>query len=303
MTNFKKLLVLHRFNRLPCRQAQLEAVMFNMDLTVVKTVSDNIRRWLGGDSAEVAVTLGSGLGGFGVDFSSAREIGYAELGLPACTVTGHAGVLRFVKLDNGVGVLILDGRVHLYEGHTVQTVVLAVRALVLTGVKTHVLTCASGGVNTENKPGQLVLISDHVNLTGVSPLIGANHDQLGPRFPDMTEVYERDLRKKAEAAATDLKMVLKHGIYAAVMGPSYETPAEVRMLRHLGVDLVGMSTVPEVLAIRHLGGRVLGISCVANHAAGVGLKPLSHSEVVANCAATAPQFRALLSRILYNLTS
>lgn len=281
----------------------MEAVMFNLDLKEVETVSGNIQRWLGGDTALVAVTLGSGLGGFGADFPAVREVSNAELGLPACTVKGHAGVLRFVKLDNGVGVLILDGRVHLYEGHSVQTVVLAVRALTMAGVKTHVLTCASGGVNTENKPGQLVLIGDHVNLTGVSPLIGTNHDQLGPRFPDMTEAYDRDLRQVAVKAADELKMELRPGIYAGVMGPSYETPAEVRMLRHLGVDLVGMSTVCEVLAIRHLGGRVLGISCVANHAAGVGLKPLSHSEVVANCAATAPQFRALLSRILYNLTS
>lgn len=274
---------------------------YNLNLRLVRLIASKIKQWLGADKADLAITLGSGLGGYGADLPGAREIGYAELGLPSCGLLGHAGKLRYVKIG-GHGVLILDGRVHCYEGHSFQTVVLAVRALVLAGVKTHIITCASGGVNSEYKPGELVVISDHLNLMGASPLLGRNHKKAtGRRFPDMTEAYDRDLRKLAVASGEALDMKLKWGVYAAMLGPCYETPAEVRMLHALGADMVGMSTVPEVIAIRHLGGRVLGISCVANHAAGVVDKQLSHDEVVAACSAAAPRFRALLSHIIHNI--
>ncbi len=277
--------------------------MYNMNLPLVKLVAAKILAWLGGDTADLGTVLGSGLGGYGADVPGAREISYAELGLPACAAFGHAGQLRYFK-TNGHGILVLDGRVHCYEGHSFQTVVLAVRALVLAGVKNFIVTCASGGVNREYKPGDLVLISDHLNLMGGSPLVGHNHKTgSGPRFPDMTDAYDRQLRQVAMASAKSLGMNLQWGVYAAMLGPCYETPAEVNMQRVLGADMCGMSTVPEVIAIRHLGGKVLGISCVANHAAGVADTPLSHHEVVAACTAAAPRLRALLSKIIYNLPS
>jgi purine-nucleoside phosphorylase len=277
--------------------------MYNMNLRQVLAVAKNVLTWLNGDVANLVVTLGSGLGGYGADLPGAREISYAKLGLPKCGAAGHAGVLRYVKIG-GLGVLILDGRVHRYEGHSYQTVVLAVRALVFAGVKDHIITCASGGVDPQIKPGELVIIRDHINFMDGNPLIGKNHKrESGPRFPDMTEAYDCALRQVALAAGHSLDMDLREGVYIAMTGPAYETPAEVRMQRALGADMCGMSTVPEVIAIRHLGGRVLGISCVANHAAGVAKEPLSHAEVVAACSAAAPRFRALLTAIIHNLQS
>lgn len=273
----------------------------NIDLNELKPVAKKITRWLGGLKADVGITLGSGLGGFGADLKDAEEITYEELGLPVCAAKGHAGVLRFVKID-GRGVLILDGRVHHYEGHSFQKVVKAVRALTMAGVKIHIVTCASGGVNLDFKPGQLVLIRDHINLMGGSPLIGVNDEKIGPRFPDMTDLYDPDLRRIAVESGEALNMKLESGVYCAVTGPAYETPAEVRMQHVLGADMNGMSTVPEVTAIRHLGtAKVLGISCVANHAAGVAKEPLSHADVVAACSAAAPRFRSLLMHIIPKL--
>jgi purine-nucleoside phosphorylase len=275
--------------------------MYNVNLPQVRFVASKIQTWLGTNQVDGAVTLGSGLGGFGADLPGAREISYAELGLPSCGALGHAGKLRYVKFGDR-GILILDGRVHRYEGYSFQTIVLAVRALVLVGVKTHIITCASGGVNPEYKPGELVLIADHINLMGGSPLLGRNHQNgSGPRFPDMTEAYDRELIQLAVTEGSFLGMTLNRGVYIAMEGPCYETPAEVRMQRALGADMCGMSTVPEVIAIRHLGGRVLGISCVANHAAGVAKEPLSHADVVAACSAAAPRFRALLTNIIQNI--
>ena len=275
--------------------------MKNFNRSKVSAVAKKIAQWLGEDKATVGLTLGSGLGGFGADLPGAREISYEALGLPVCKAKGHAGVLRYVQID-GRGVLVLDGRVHCYEGHSFATVVMAVRAFALVGVKTHILTCACGGVNTDLMPGELVLISDHINLMGGNPLVGTNSEKNGPRFPDMTDLYDAKLRQLAVTVSEEvLDQPLKSGVYAAVLGPCYETPAEVRMQRAVGADMNGMSTIPEAVALRHLGVKVLGIACVANHAAGVASEPLSHADVVAACSATAPSFRNLISRIIPKL--
>lgn len=274
--------------------------MENFDFDQVMAVAGKITRWLFGVDVGIGVTLGSGLGGFGADMDGSKEISFEELGLPLCAAKGHAGMLRLVKIGHR-NVLILDGRVHCYEGHSFQTVVLAVRALTAMGIRTHIITCASGGVNLDYKPGQLVLIRDHLNLMGGNPLVGSNNERIGPRFPDLTDLYNSDLRKIAISSGKSLGMDLKQGVYAAMLGPCYETPAEVRMQRVLGADMCGMSTVPEVIAIRHLRGKVLGISCVANHAADVANTPLSHADVVAACSAAAPRFRELLIDIICNM--
>lgn len=270
----------------------------NFDLQRINGVAEAIRKHLNGKQVHVAITLGSGLGGFGADLPDAIEMPYKDLGLPRCGAQGHAGIARFVTIGQ-VGTLVFDGRAHRYEGHDFETIVTAVRAAALVGAMTQIITCASGGVNAMIHPGSLALISDHLNLMGGSPLVGSNLDEIGTRFPDMTEAYSEELRIIADRIGRKLGINLLEGVYAALLGPSYETPAEVRMLRTLGVDMVGMSTVPEVIALRHMGVSVLGISCVANPAAGVVVdRPLSHKEVQAECARTAPLFRQLLTGII-----
>ena len=269
----------------------------NFDLQRVNGVAEAIRTRLGTREVQVAITLGSGLGGFGGDLPGAIEMPYEELGLPRCGAQGHAGIARFVTIGR-IGVLIYDGRAHRYEGHDFETVVMAVRAAMQVGADTQIITCASGGVNAMIPPGSLALISDHLNLMGGSPLVGGNVDKMGTRFPDMTEAYSEQLRFMADKVARRIGIELLEGVYAALLGPSYETPAEVRMLRVLDADMVGMSTVPEVIALRHMGASVLGISCVANPAAGVTGRPLSHKEVQQECAKTAPIFRQLLTGII-----
>ena len=197
----------------------------------------------------------------------------------------------------------MQGRVHYYEGHDLPTVVLPVRALIAAGCATLVITNASGGINTSLRPGELVILSDHLNLVGDSPLRGANDERVGPRFPDMTDAYDADLRSLAAAAGADLDLRLRECVYAGSPGPAYETPAEVRMLRALGADLAGMSTVPEVIAARHMGARVLGLSCVTNLAAGVTGEKLSHAEVTETAARVRDTFIALLDRILTRLAA
>ena len=228
----------------------------------------------------VAVVLGSGLGAFADSIESPGVIPYSEIpGWPQSTAVGHAGKL-VVGLVDGVPVAALAGRVHLYEGYTAKEVVYGIRALGLLGVRALVLTNAAGGINREYKPGQLVAISDHINLLGQNPLTGPNDESMGPRFPDMSEAYSKKFRDVAKAAAHAIGMDLPEGVYAAVPGPSYETPAEIRYLRTIGADLVGMSTVPETIAANHMKIGVLGISCVTNHAAGVIDQKLDHKEVL-----------------------
>jgi len=218
---------------------------------------------------KAAVILGSGLGAFAGELSDSISIPYSEIpDWPRSTAIGHAGRMVAGKID-GVDVLALAGRVHLYEGYSTHQVTFGVRVLGLLGVRTLVATNAAGGIGSHLGRGGLVLISDHINLQGVNPLMGANDDKLGPRFPDMTEAYSARYREVAHAAAKEIGVTLQEGVYAALTGPSYETPAEIRYLRTIGADLVGMSTAPEVIVANHMGMKVLGISVVTNLAAGI----------------------------------
>jgi purine-nucleoside phosphorylase len=228
----------------------------------------------------IAVVLGSGLGGFTDAINNRTEIPYREIpGWPQSTAIGHAGKL-VVGTVEGVPVAALSGRAHLYEGYTAEQAVYGLRALWNLGMQSVVLTNAAGGVKASYNPGQLVLISDHINLLGQNPLTGPNDESLGPRFPDMSEAYSKRYREIAREAGKAMGLELAEGVYAALPGPSYETPAEIRYLRTIGADLVGMSTVPEAIAANHMGMKVLGISCVTNHAAGVTEQKLDHKEVL-----------------------
>lgn len=267
----------------------------------LRETSGAIRRWLDGRKPIVALTLGSGLGGFGKDLPEMIEAPYSKFELPSCQAKGHAGLLRYAEVTPHQGALIFDGRAHVYEGHSFHDVVLGVRAACQVGVKTHIITCASGGLRDEYVPGELVLIDDHLNQMGGTPLEGYNSDEFGPRFPDMTYAYDRDLLQIATTIGQELEIGLKRGVYAAMRGPNYETPAEVRALKVIGADMVGMSTVPEVLALNHMGASVLGISCVANYAAGLTKHPLSHDDVVAAISAEVPRFKRLLTGIIQQL--
>jgi len=228
----------------------------------------------------IGLVLGSGLGAFARSLEKATAIPYGEIKhFPASTAVGHGGEL-VVGHCQGVPVAVLSGRAHYYEGYTLQQVVFPVRVLGRMGVKTLILTNAAGSVNVNYKPGELMVISDHINLMGGNPMIGPNEDELGQRFFDMSEPYDPHLREIAEKACWKAGVTVRKGVYIAVSGPSYETPAEIRMARALGADAVGMSTVPEAIAARHMGLRVLGISCITNMAAGVTRKPLDHREVL-----------------------
>lgn len=229
---------------------------------------------------KIGIVLGSGLGDFAEELSEAVEIPYSRIpGWPPSTAAGHAGKLIFGKVA-GVEVAVMAGRAHLYEGYTPQQVVFGVRTLGRIGVETMVFTNAAGGINLAYGQGALVLISDHINLQGSNPLVGPNDDELGTRFPDMSDAYTASCRGIAKQVAAALNIPLFEGVYAAVLGPSYETPAEIRYLRTIGADLVGMSTVPEVIAANHMGMRVLAVSCVTNMAAGILPKKIDHEEVL-----------------------
>ncbi len=228
----------------------------------------------------VAVVLGSGLGGFADTLADRTEIPYGEIpGWPCSTAIGHAGKLVFGKVG-GVDVAAMAGRVHLYEGYSPAQVTFGVRVLGAIGVRSIIFTNAAGGINLDLERGGLVMISDHINLQGSNPLVGPNDAAVGPRFPDMTEAYSRDLRTLGHEVGSEIGVRLAEGVYAAVLGPSYETPAEIRYLRAIGADLVGMSTVPEVIVANHMGLRVLGISCVTNMAAGILPQKIDHAEVL-----------------------
>jgi purine-nucleoside phosphorylase len=254
----------------------------------------------------LGIVLGSGLGAFADSLVRAVRIPYTEIpGLPASTAQGHAGELVIGTLGaNGKGtadVAVMSGRFHLYEGYTAQEVTCGIRLFRELGVETVILTNAAGGINPAFAKGALVLISDHINLQGVNPLVGPNDARLGPRFPDMTEVYAADLRARAHEAADQAAVPLHEGVYGALLGPSYETPAEIRYLRTIGADLVGMSTVLEAIAARHMGMKVLGISCVTNAAAGLGAGNLDHNEVLEIGRRVAGTFLKLLNHLLPQL--
>jgi purine-nucleoside phosphorylase len=259
-------------------------------LTVIRERSPLVPR--------AAVVLGSGLGGFADRVEGAVEIPYGEIpGWPVSTALGHAGTL-VLGMFAGVPIAVMKGRAHLYEGHPADRVVFGVRVLGRLGAGVLVVTNACGGVRVDLTPGDLVLVSDHLNLQGTSPLVGGNDDTLGPRFPDMSSAYDPALRELVHAAAGRLGQSLTEGVYAAWLGPAFETPAEIRMIRALGGDLVGMSTVPEVLAARHMGIRCLAISCVTNMAAGILPEPIDADHVLAVGAQAQDRLTALLAEML-----
>ena len=266
----------------------------------VEEAASHLRRQLG-TVPDVAVVLGSGLGAFADGLADPVRLPYDGIPhWPASTVIGHAGVLVAGRSGDRA-VLTLAGRAHYYEGHPMSTVTFATRVLGRLGVKTLVLTNAAGGINTAFVPGTLMAIDDHINLMGSNPLIGLNEDRWGVRFPDMTHVYSPRLRLVADKAAQAVGVELRHGVYAGLHGPSYETPAEIRYLRAIGADAVGMSTVPEAIVARHMGIEVLGISCITNPAAGVLPEPLDHDEVMEVARRVSRQFITLLEAIVGRL--
>ena len=250
----------------------------------------------------VAVVLGSGLGAFAGDLTEATQIPYDEIpGFARSTVEGHAGRLVIGK-SGAVTVAAMQGRFHFYEGYSLQEVTFPLRVLKLLGVRTVVLTNAAGALNVEFTPGSLMVISDHLNLFGDNPLRGPNDERFGPRFPDLTSVYARRLQDVVIEEARTLGLKLPRGIYGALTGPSYETPAEIRMLRTLGADVVGMSTVPEAIVARHMAMEVVGISCITNLAAGVSDEPIDHSQVMAIGERVRGDFTKLLGRVVGRLS-
>jgi purine-nucleoside phosphorylase len=247
---------------------------------------------------KIALVLGSGLGAFADSLTDAARIPFHEIpAFPRSTAIGHAGQLVIGK-SAAVPVAAMQGRVHLYEGYSPQQVTFPMRVFGRMGIRSVILTNAAGGINLRYQQGALVLISDHINLQGTNPLAGPNDDRFGVRFPDMTHAYERSYREMAKEEAAKLGMTLHEGAYAALLGPSYETPAEIRYLRTIGADLVGMSTAFEVIAARHMGIKVLAISCVTNMAAGILDQPLSHQEVMETGERVRSSFEALLRAIL-----
>jgi purine-nucleoside phosphorylase len=260
--------------------------------------------WIRGRTAgvpDVAIVLGSGLGDFAASIADATALDYTDIPhWPASTVVGHAGRLVIGTLG-GKRVAALAGRAHFYEGHPLRTVTFATRVIATLGVRTLILTNAAGGINLTFTPGTLMAIDDHINLMGSNPLVGANDERFGPRFPDMSEVYSTRLRALAADVARAQGLALAHGIYAALHGPSYETPAEIRFLRTIGADAVGMSTAPEAIVARHMGVDVLGISCITNMAAGVLPQPLVHDEVMEVARRVRAEFCRLLEGIVERL--
>jgi purine-nucleoside phosphorylase len=266
----------------------------------VKEAADAVRGRVA-EIPQIAIVLGSGLGDFAKSLADAVTMPYGTLPhWPAARVIGHEGTLVVGKAA-GRTIAALAGRSHAYEGYDLPTVTFAIRVLGVLGVKTVILTNAAGGVNTGFSQGALMVIDDHINLMAVNPLVGANDERFGPRFPDMTDIYSARLRAVADRAGKAINLLLPHGIYVAVLGPSYETPAEIRYLRTIGADAVGMSTVPEAIVARHMKMEVLGISCITNMAAGVLPQPLDHDEVMATARRIRGQFIALLEGIIGQL--
>jgi len=254
-----------------------------------------------GATPDVAIVLGSGLGGYASRPAGAVSLDYEAIpDWPPASILGHEGRIVVGEVA-GRRAAVLSGRSHLYEGLPIEAVVFGVRVLVRCGVRIIILTNAAGGINTTFAPGTLMVIEDHLNLTGRNPLVGPNDDRLGVRFPDMTEAYSRRLRSVADQAAATCGVPVVHGVYAGVLGPSYETPAEIRLLRAGGADAVGMSTVFEAIAARHMGAEVMGLSCVTNMAAGVLPEPLSHEVVYETARRSGADVTRLLDAIVARL--
>jgi purine-nucleoside phosphorylase len=250
----------------------------------------------------IGLVLGSGLGAFADSLADATRIPYSEIpSFPQSTAIGHAGRLVIGKAGE-IAVAAMQGRVHLYEGYSAQQVAFPIRVFARMGIKSVILTNAAGGINLAFSQGALVLIRDHINLQGTNPLVGPNDDRFGVRFPDMTHAYCKEYRQAAREEAGKLGITLHEGVYAALVGPSYETPAEIEYLRRIGADLVGMSTAAEVIAARHMGLSVLAVSCVTNMAAGILDQPLSHAEVMETGERVKSTFESLLKAVLPRIT-
>ena len=248
--------------------------------------------------AKIAIVLGSGLGAFAEEFEDSVSLPYREIpGFVSSTAEGHVGSLVIGKVA-GVPVMAMQGRVHYYEGYKLEEVTFPIRTFKLLGINTLILTNAAGGIDVQLTQGALMVISDHLNLMSVNPLRGPNDERFGPRFPDQTEVYTRELQELATEEARALGITIRRGIYAALAGPSYETPAEIHMLRAFGADAVGMSTVPEAIVARHMGMKVLGISCITNMAAGISEHPINHAEVMETGQKVRETFTQLLRRVI-----
>ena len=266
------------------------------EMTRINLAAEKVIEALG--HAEIGVILGSGLGDYADSVQNAVKLPYSEIpGFPVSTVAGHAGRLVCGTL-HGKRVVMMQGRFHYYEGYSMKDVTLPVRVMKKMGVKTLIVTNACGGVNLSFKPGDLMVIGDMINFTGVNPLIGHNLDEFGPRFPDMSCVFDKELRALAHSCAEAQGFKLQEGVYCQFPGPCYETPAEVRMARVFGADGVGMSTVPEAAVARHSGMRVLGISCITNMAAGILDQPLCHEEVTETANRVKEQFKGLLDSVI-----
>jgi purine-nucleoside phosphorylase len=247
---------------------------------------------------KIGLVLGSGLGAFADSLTDDTRVPYAEIpSFPQSTAIGHAGRMVVGKAG-AAAVAAMQGRVHLYEGYSAQEITFPISVFGRMGIRAVILTNAAGGIERNYSQGALVLIRDHINLQGTNPLVGANDDRFGPRVPDMTHAYAREYREMARAEGQKLNITLHEGVYAALLGPSYETPAEIEYLRRIGADLVGMSTVAEVIAARHMGMKVLAISCVTNMAAGILDQPLSHAEVMETGERVKSTFEALLRAVL-----
>lgn len=270
----------------------------NEYIEMIKTSADYIKEKLNGFKPEICIVLGSGLGDLAETLENKINIPYADIpNFVRSTVAGHKGQFA-AGILNGKKVICMQGRFHFYEGYELRLVTLPVRVMKAIGVEKIIVTNAAGGVNKSFNPGDLMIIEDHINLTGQNPLIGSNLDEFGTRFPDMSTAYDREYTAKAEKIAQKLNINYQKGVYAWLTGPSYETPAEIRYLRNTGADAVGMSTVPEVIVARHSGMRVLGISCITNMAAGILDKPLNHEEVNETANKVKNSFIGLITEIV-----
>lgn len=273
-----------------------------LTIGMIKEAADFIRSKTN-ITPKVGLILGSGLGVLADHLQDAVSIAYSEIPyFPVSTVEGHAGELMIGSL-NGTPVVLMKGRFHMYEGYGPELTAFPVRVMKELGVSALLVTNAAGGINTSFNPGDLMLISDHINMTGTNPLIGPNENALGVRFPDMSQAYSRRLRELARATAKQQGISVQEGVYAGLLGPTYETPAEIRMLRTLGGDAVGMSTVSEVIVARHAGIEVLGISCISNMAAGILDQPLSHDEVMETTDRVREQFLNLVLAIIPDMAN
>ena len=264
---------------------------------MIKDTLDYIETFTDGFKPEIGIILGSGLGEL-ADRYREFAIPYSKIpGFAKSTISGHRGQLVFAHI-NGKKVVMMQGRNHYYEGHSMQDITYPVKVMKKLGVKTLIVTNAAGAINKSFRPGDLMVITDHINLMGSNPLIGPNDEEFGTRFPDMSEIYNKDFIKIIDGVARSLQIDIKHGVYVASSGPSYETPAEIKMARYFGGDAAGMSTVPEAIVANYCGMKVIGISCISNFASGVSSKKLSHDEVIETTAKVRAKFKELILNIL-----